>query len=308
MPALLRPGSALQCRPCSRPGSRSFDDSQRTRGGAGAPRRAARRTQAPRTRRIRRAARRPPAERISAGERRTAGLAHRLHRLGRARPSCSPIARRCSSTAAIPCRRRRRSTRDSSPSSIWRDSPPEQWLEQNLKGGRKLGYDPWLHTSEGADRLRKACATAGAELVAVDGNPIDALWTRPPGAAAGPVTLRDRQARRRERRRQAQAHPGRARKAARRCAGGVRPAERRLGLQHPRLGRGAYAAGARLRDRSRARAGRRSMSTAGQARQRSAARAGRDSPTCARRTTLTATLRNSRARPCGSTRRARPTR
>jgi Xaa-Pro aminopeptidase len=71
------------------------------------------------------------------------------------------------------------------------DSPPEQWLEQNLKSGSKLGYDPWLHTSEGADRLRKACATAGAELVAVDGNPIDALWSDRPAPPAGPVTLRD---------------------------------------------------------------------------------------------------------------------
>ncbi len=71
------------------------------------------------------------------------------------------------------------------------DSPPEQWLEQTLKSGGKLGYDPWLHTSESADRLRKACATAGAELVAVDNNPIDALWTDRPAPPAGPVTLRD---------------------------------------------------------------------------------------------------------------------
>ena len=71
------------------------------------------------------------------------------------------------------------------------DLPPEQWLEQNLKSGGKLGYDPWLHTSESADRLRKACATASAELVAVDGNPIDALWSDRPAPPAGPVTLRD---------------------------------------------------------------------------------------------------------------------
>ena len=71
------------------------------------------------------------------------------------------------------------------------DSPPEQWLEQNLKSGAKLGYDPWLHTSESADRLRKACATAGAELVAVDGNPIDALWSDRPAPPSGPVSLRD---------------------------------------------------------------------------------------------------------------------
>ena len=71
------------------------------------------------------------------------------------------------------------------------DGPPEQWLEQNLNSGAKFGYDPWLHTTEGADRLRKACATAGAELVAVDGNPIDALWSDRPAPPAGPVTLRD---------------------------------------------------------------------------------------------------------------------
>ena len=71
------------------------------------------------------------------------------------------------------------------------DSPPEQWLEQNLKSGAKLGYDPWLHTSESTDRLRKACATAGAELVAVDNNPIDALWSDRPAPPAGPLSLRD---------------------------------------------------------------------------------------------------------------------
>jgi len=71
------------------------------------------------------------------------------------------------------------------------DSPPEQWLEQNLKNGAKLGYDPWLHTTESAEKLRKACAGAGAELVAVDNNPIDALWTDRPAPPAGLVSLRD---------------------------------------------------------------------------------------------------------------------
>ncbi|MGH6728268.1 MAG: aminopeptidase P family protein [Pseudolabrys sp.] len=71
------------------------------------------------------------------------------------------------------------------------DSPPQQWLEQNLKSGAKLGYDPWLHTSENAEKLRKACANAGAELVAVDDNPIDALWTDRPAPPAGTVSLHD---------------------------------------------------------------------------------------------------------------------
>ena len=32
------------------------------------------------------------------------------------------------------------------------EHPPDQWLEQNLKNGAKLGYDPWLHTSEQVKR------------------------------------------------------------------------------------------------------------------------------------------------------------
>ena len=71
------------------------------------------------------------------------------------------------------------------------DNPPEQWLEQNLKSSDKLGYDPWLHTSDGAEKLRKVCTTVGAELVAVDGNPIETLWTDRPAPPVGPITLRD---------------------------------------------------------------------------------------------------------------------
>jgi len=71
------------------------------------------------------------------------------------------------------------------------DTPPPQWLEQNLKNGDKLGYDPWLHTSEGADKLKAACAKAGAELVPVEDNPIDLLWRDRPAPPAAPVSLRD---------------------------------------------------------------------------------------------------------------------
>src|SRR5215475_13888649 len=47
------------------------------------------------------------------------------------------------------------------------DTPPDRWIEENLAIGDRLGYDPWLHTVEGAERLGKACAAAGATLVAV---------------------------------------------------------------------------------------------------------------------------------------------
>src|SRR6266508_4161417 len=41
------------------------------------------------------------------------------------------------------------------------ETPPDRWIEENLAIGDRLGYDPWLHTVEGAERLGKACDTAG---------------------------------------------------------------------------------------------------------------------------------------------------
>lgn len=71
------------------------------------------------------------------------------------------------------------------------ECPPHLWLEKNLKSGAKIGFDPWLHTADSADRLRNACAKAGATLVPLDSNPIDALWDKRPAPPSGPVTLRD---------------------------------------------------------------------------------------------------------------------
>src|SRR5215212_1349805 len=71
------------------------------------------------------------------------------------------------------------------------ETPPHQWLEQNLSSDDRLGYDPWLHTVEGAEKLAKACATAGATLTALEPDPIDALWTDRPPPPLGPITLHD---------------------------------------------------------------------------------------------------------------------
>jgi Xaa-Pro aminopeptidase len=71
------------------------------------------------------------------------------------------------------------------------ENPPPAWIEAQLKAGQKLGYSPWLHTVDGAERLAKACAAAGAELVAVADNPIDAIWTDRPAAPLGAVVLHD---------------------------------------------------------------------------------------------------------------------
>ncbi len=69
------------------------------------------------------------------------------------------------------------------------DPPPEHWLGKHLAAGDRLGFDPWLHTSAAAERLAEACARAGAELVAVDSNPVDAIWTERPQPPLGPVSI-----------------------------------------------------------------------------------------------------------------------
>ncbi len=69
------------------------------------------------------------------------------------------------------------------------EHPPEIWLGKVLKRGDRLGYDPWLHTAGQVERLDKAVKAVGATLVAVDDNPIDAVWTDRPAAAPGQVSL-----------------------------------------------------------------------------------------------------------------------
>ncbi|TKT72218.1 aminopeptidase P family protein [Afipia massiliensis] len=69
------------------------------------------------------------------------------------------------------------------------EPPPERWLTTHLAPGDRLGFDPWLHTSAAAERLARACEKAGAELVAVDGNPVDAIWTDRPTPPLGAVKV-----------------------------------------------------------------------------------------------------------------------
>jgi Xaa-Pro aminopeptidase len=69
------------------------------------------------------------------------------------------------------------------------EPPPESWISKHLKAGDRLGFDPWLHTSAAAERLTAACAKAGAELVAVDSNPVDTVWTERPPPPIAPVSV-----------------------------------------------------------------------------------------------------------------------
>ncbi|KAB2876626.1 MAG: aminopeptidase P family protein [Pseudorhodoplanes sp.] len=71
------------------------------------------------------------------------------------------------------------------------EMPPDSWIEQNLPAGTRLGYDPWLHTADGAEKLAKACAKAGAALVPLERNPVDTVWADRPAAPLGRIVLHD---------------------------------------------------------------------------------------------------------------------
>ncbi|MYJ71585.1 MAG: aminopeptidase P family protein [Rhodospirillaceae bacterium] len=69
------------------------------------------------------------------------------------------------------------------------DEPAAAWLRKSLSGGGRLGYDPWLHTAEGAARLRAACEAVGAELAPVTENPVDRLWEDRPSRPDAPFEI-----------------------------------------------------------------------------------------------------------------------
>lgn len=50
------------------------------------------------------------------------------------------------------------------------------WIADHAASGARIGYDPWLHTRQWATEAAKALGEVGATLVAVDTNPVDAVW------------------------------------------------------------------------------------------------------------------------------------
>src|SRR5215469_3308666 len=67
------------------------------------------------------------------------------------------------------------------------DEPPAQWVSGALARGTVLGYDPWLHTPNEAERFRAGAQKAGAELCAVTKNPVDRVWSESPAPPLAPV-------------------------------------------------------------------------------------------------------------------------
>ncbi len=64
-----------------------------------------------------------------------------------------------------------------------------KWLGTNAPAGARVGYDPWLHGKGWVEAARKALAAKGGELVAVEGNPIDAVWQDRPEPSPAPAIV-----------------------------------------------------------------------------------------------------------------------
>ena len=71
------------------------------------------------------------------------------------------------------------------------DQPPEEWVAKNLKSGAVFGYDPLRTTIDAVEKLSKACERASGKLVAVDTNPVDAIWKDRPELPLAKVVLHD---------------------------------------------------------------------------------------------------------------------
>jgi len=57
------------------------------------------------------------------------------------------------------------------------------WLKEHAPEGGRIGYDPWLHSRDWVKKATQALAARGAELVAVEQNPIDKVWSDRPEAS-----------------------------------------------------------------------------------------------------------------------------
>ncbi len=67
------------------------------------------------------------------------------------------------------------------------------WLAEHASEGARIGYDAWVHTKTWVEAATKALAGKGAELVAVDHNPVDAVWADQPAPSVDRLMVLDDQ-------------------------------------------------------------------------------------------------------------------
>jgi len=68
-----------------------------------------------------------------------------------------------------------------------------KWLGANAPEGARIGYDAWLHGKPWVAGVAKALAERDAELVAVEANPVDAVWQDRPTPSDAPATIQSKE-------------------------------------------------------------------------------------------------------------------
>ncbi|MDG2001894.1 MAG: aminopeptidase P family protein [Novosphingobium sp.] len=75
------------------------------------------------------------------------------------------------------------------------ESVPEtsvaKWLGKHSWAGAKIGFDPWLHGKKWVTATEKALTGCEAELVALNTNPIDAVWEDRPAPSPAPALVHE---------------------------------------------------------------------------------------------------------------------
>jgi Xaa-Pro aminopeptidase len=67
------------------------------------------------------------------------------------------------------------------------DFPLERWLGDKLPRNRRIGFNPMLIPSDLHERLKAAMQKADGELVALEADPIDAIWPDQPAPPTGRI-------------------------------------------------------------------------------------------------------------------------
>lgn len=68
-------------------------------------------------------------------------------------------------------------------------TPPSKWMPDNLAKGARIGIDPWLHTISEVKLLEAALTKLGGTLVALEPNPVDAIWDDQPEPPLGQISI-----------------------------------------------------------------------------------------------------------------------
>lgn len=71
------------------------------------------------------------------------------------------------------------------------ETRPAEWIAARAGQGDRIGYDPWLHSEAWVKQAGEILAASGTELVAVDGNPVDAVWPDQPARSPAPLAVHE---------------------------------------------------------------------------------------------------------------------